>query len=133
MLFSLNLTLRNKMYKPDRKLDDYYGYDDYNNIKSRLVQNSKYPWHWKQVPCSNVANCHDDIGNPMCGNCNPEYISRELCQKCNRPSRGGRYACCGTPICQRCFRYVKLEVHSCGRIAGYFNNGNEIPIMRFKL
>jgi hypothetical protein len=133
------------MYGPNQEI---YQTDPYE--KYVLKQHPDYPWHWQQKPCPNWLNCIGENGSKMCFNCNPNYYQQQNCSVCHFPSKGGRFICCGKPICQKCYkcpnngyteRYIgslkvkepKPSYHDCGKQIGYFNSRNEIPVMRFKL
>jgi len=121
------------MYGPNQKI--YFRRGE-KESDYKLKQHPDYPFHWQQLPCPGFPNCYEGFAHPNCGNCTPAYVSRELCLFCHLPSGGGRFTCCVKPICQICCgKRIKIgEIHDlCGKRAGYFNNRNEIPIMKFKL
>jgi len=84
-----------------------------------------YPWHVKEVPCPNTANCHDEKGHEMCHNCNPRYVKRDPCGACNAKADGGRWICCMRPTCYTCYDKVKVCPGCSSETHGYFRCNEE--------
>src|ERR1700690_3396079 len=86
----------------------------------------KYPWHVKESPCLNIANCFDEKGHEMCHNCNPLYVQRLPCASSNNTCDGGRWTCCKRPTCYACFDKIGAVCPGCAsRRKGYFRCNEE--------
>jgi hypothetical protein len=85
----------------------------------KVILSNKYPWHVKEIPCQNTANCHDEKGHSLCHNCNPHYEKRLPCGDCGLAADGGRWTCCMKPTCYKCFDAARSC--SCGdKEKGFF-------------
>jgi hypothetical protein len=80
----------------------------------------KYPWHVKDVPCLNIANCLDEKGHEMCHNCNPQYVKRDPCDECGLKADGGRRMCCMVPVCHGCYAKTTTCPRCANKKGGYF-------------